>query len=342
MMNDEARILMESVEQFCRDEIVNSSADIERRGISPELSKKIAAQGFYSLTLGEKEGGAAIRRPLYFRILGEFASHSPSVALQISLVNSLILGSLESVPPSVLKIEDIISGDAIPAVPLGYNVMSPGTIRLSEDGKTLDADVGTSAFFGSNSMLLRSSDGTLIMIRDVHGDDLPEPPLGFRGIKQFSAKIAGAPYENLGRIHNDVIIDGEIAAIAAGIARGSISKAIEYSRVRKTFDHPLKDYGPVAFRLSELSVSLRMLENYIYSDTTSDEDLIGARVFALKLANQASREAVQTHGGYGYIEDFGVEKYYRDAMALASLLSNHLDDLSRLSKFVYHENAGFI
>lgn len=341
MMTDEAKVLIDSVKQFCNDEIDRISLNIERDGIPPELSKKLAAQGFYALLPGEKMGGAGISPQLYFRILSEFSVHSPSVALQVSMVNSLIMKLVEQVSSDVLEVHDIINAVSIPSVPMGSMPLIPDTISFSDHKVSCTA--GIAASFGSDSLLLRNKDGRVILINEISGEQWEDRPLGFRGIRQFRISVSNKSFEEVGKLGDELYFDGEISAIAIGIARGAVSKAIEYSRVRNTFNHPLKDYGPVAFSLSELHSSIGILENFLYSDQErSPEDLLRAKIMAVSLAKQASRESVQVHGGYGYIEDFGVERYYRDSMMLSSVLSNRLEDLSRLATCTYSEKAGFL
>ena len=172
--------------------------------------------------------------------------------------------------------------------------------------------------------------------------------LGFRGLRFSSIKVDTGDFEVLGENGPGLLeetlnaMDLGVAAIGLGIAAGAVAKAIDYSKGRTTFEHPLKDYQPVAFSLSTLKSEEEMLRSFIYSEGLSGTARVMARIKSTQLARNATKQALQVHGGYGYFGDFGVEKFYRDAMALPLLFSRGAKDMERLSQAVFESKAGFM
>ena len=117
---------------------------------------------------------------------------------------------------------------------------------------------------------------------------------------------------NMGRIG--------IGAQALGIAKASLEKSIEYMKQREAFGKKLADFEGLQFQIAEISTDVEAARLLIYDAAMrADKNLplikeaSMAKYFSSKVAMDASRFAIQVHGGYGFIEDFDVERYYRDA-----------------------------
>ena len=190
--------------------------------------------------------------------------------------------------------------------------------------------------------------GNLLLVREGLEPVNDQTRLGFRGLRFSSVKVDSSEFEVLGEngpgLLEDTLngMDLEVAAVALGITAGAVAKAIDYSKSRSTFEHPLKDYQPVAFSLSSLKSEEEMLRNFLYSESLSGTAKVMARIKSTQLARSATKQALQVHGGYGYFGDFGVEKFYRDAMALPLLFSRGAIDMQRLSRAVFETKAGFM
>ncbi|MCI0473241.1 MAG: acyl-CoA dehydrogenase family protein, partial [Ignavibacteria bacterium] len=143
---------------------------------------------------------------------------------------------------------------------------------------------------------------------------------------------AEIPAENLiGKEHEGFkqvmkILDGgriAIAALALGVAQGALDASIKYSKQRKQFGKFLSDFQATQFKIAELATEIdaaRLLvmkaasmkdAGEVYSNESSM-----AKLFASEAAVRATNEAVQIHGGYGFIKEFPVEKLYRDVKLL--------------------------
>jgi len=111
-----------------------------------------------------------------------------------------------------------------------------------------------------------------------------------------------------------------IGAMALGLAEGAYEKALEYARERKTFGKPIGAHQGVAFMLADMKVEIEAARHLLYhaarlKDAGKSfhlEASIG-KLFASEMAMRVCRNAIQVLGGYGYMTEYGVERYYRDA-----------------------------
>jgi len=155
-------------------------------------------------------------------------------------------------------------------------------------------------------MGLKASDTAEINLDDVH---IPESNLlGKRGegFKQFLTSL------DAGRI--------SIGALSVGIAQASLDAALAYAKERKQFGQPISKFQAIQFKLSDMATSLEMARLGIYRAAWLKDqgqpftrESAMAKLFASEMAVKAALEAIQIFGGYGYIKEYPVERYLRDA-----------------------------
>jgi alkylation response protein AidB-like acyl-CoA dehydrogenase len=157
-----------------------------------------------------------------------------------------------------------------------------------------------------NKMGIRASDTHSLIFQDVKvpkenriGDD------GF-GFKFAMKTLSG------GRIG--------IAAQALGIAQGAYERALQYSKEREAFGKPISHHQAIAFKLADMKVEIDAARHLIMKaawdkDQGNNYDLSGAmaKYYAAEMAMRVTTEAVQIHGGYGYVKEYHVERMMRDA-----------------------------
>lgn len=350
-MAGEDELLVTAVKDFCEKEIENFSIGLERGGFTPQLVAKIAEQGFLALRLSQDKGGAGISTEAYLKMLKEFAVHSPSVSALVMTVNSVILPVLENREGTSDLIQEIISGKIIPGIPVDYGSANgkPGSGLEANENK-VTGKLNFITGFGWDAVLADAGKGNIALVSGEPKTRSDHNRLGLRGLSFYSAEFENAECtefktENQVKGISDLFEDLslETAAIALGIAEGSLTKALEYARVRSTFEHLLKDYQPVAFPLTRLLGEKEILQEYLFNHGEfSESEKLYARIVAVELAKNAARQSIQTHGGYGYLEDFGVEKFYRDSMALSVMFGNRISEQKRLSNLVFESDSGFI
>jgi alkylation response protein AidB-like acyl-CoA dehydrogenase len=156
-----------------------------------------------------------------------------------------------------------------------------------------------------NKLGLRASDTSELIFEDVkvpEANRLGEDGVGF---KQAMKTLDG------GRI--------SIGALGLGMAQGAFEEAVRYSKVRHTFGKPLADHQGIQFKLADMGTEIEAARLLIYRAAgLKDQGLpyakaaSMAKLYSSEVACRVANEAVQVLGGYGYIKDYPVEKYYRD------------------------------
>ena len=190
---------------------------------------------------------------------------------------------------------------AITGMNEGKKEISAIIVPTNAEGFTIKSDY--------EKMGLNASNTTELILDNVQVPE--ENLLGIRGngFKQFLTTLDG------GRIG--------IAAMAVGIAQGAMEKAIQYAKERKQFNQPLAHFQATQFKLAEMAVKIDIARNYVYKAAWlkdqgrpfSKEAAI-AKYYASEMAMEVCDEAIQIHGGYGYMREYEVERYMRDAKLL--------------------------
>ncbi|GAB5468626.1 MAG: acyl-CoA dehydrogenase family protein [Rhodospirillales bacterium] len=110
-----------------------------------------------------------------------------------------------------------------------------------------------------------------------------------------------------------------IAAQSVGMARAAFEAARDYARERKAFDRPIKDHQAIAFKLADMATKLKAAELMVLHAAALKDagrpcltEASMAKLFASEAAEEIASDAIQIHGGYGYLNDFPVERIYRD------------------------------
>jgi alkylation response protein AidB-like acyl-CoA dehydrogenase len=322
-MKEENQILKQTVDEFCEKEL--DEKKIESAGITKELLELIASQGFLGATIPGKYSGSELDSTSYKIVLEEIARYSPSVAIKIFILNSLYYPSVIGTPEEN-SLTDAASGKLNVAVDFIQGS------KLKENDLALKNIIGVDAdkivFFNGNT-------------------SIAEPPfkkserdfMGFRGIKFGDVEISQVKVlENADRREKIMEKSYEaVSAIALGMISEALKKAIEYSSVRKAFGNYLKDFEPISFRLSRFRSIESVLRNALYGGV----DPYYTFNMAMENMVEITRYSVNTHGGYGYFQDFGVEKFYRDAIVLKSIFYGN-EELKKLANHVYSEKINFV
>ena len=148
--------------------------------------------------------------------------------------------------------------------------------------------------------------------------------LALDGLEAGDEDVLGAPGAGLG-IALGHLSAGRIAvaAQAVGVARAALEAARGYAHEREAFGKPIVEHQAVAFRLAEMATEVEAARQmYLHAAAleaageSSIREASMAKLFASEMAERVCSGAIQVHGGYGYLSDFPVEKYYRDARVL--------------------------
>ncbi|MCP1145315.1 acyl-CoA dehydrogenase family protein [Lysinibacillus endophyticus] len=187
---------------------------------------------------------------------------------------------------------------AITGMNNGKKEISAIIVPTDAEGFTIKSDY--------EKMGLNASNTTELVFENVKVPK--ENLLGKRGdgFKQFLITLDG------GRIG--------IAAMAVGIAQAAFDKAISYSKQRKQFGKTLADFQATQFKLADMAVKIELARNMMYKAAwlkdqgrPFSKEASMAKYYASEIAMEVCDEAIQIHGGYGYIKEYEVERYLRDA-----------------------------
>ncbi|HUF91290.1 MAG TPA: acyl-CoA dehydrogenase family protein, partial [Candidatus Limnocylindria bacterium] len=144
--------------------------------------------------------------------------------------------------------------------------------------------------------------------------------IGVRGIAAGSLALDGACAaalgDDTGRLHT--VSDLGAAATAVGLAQAAFEAALRYSQQRTTFGKPICQHQAVQLKLADMATSITAARLLTYAAAEAGDDVSTglARRYAAETASQATLESMRIHGGYGYTNEFPIERYYRDAARL--------------------------
>jgi alkylation response protein AidB-like acyl-CoA dehydrogenase len=142
----------------------------------------------------------------------------------------------------------------------------------------------------------------------------------FQDLRLPQSQLLGAPGE--GFVDSLRILDGgriSIAALSVGIAQGAYEAALRYSKQRKQFGRPISEFQAIQHKLSDMATNIEAARLMTYragwmkdNDQRVTKESAMAKLFASEMAVRVCDDALQIHGGYGFIKDYPVEKFYRD------------------------------
>lgn len=344
--------IRDAVRAFAQNRILPRAAEFEAAKAYPhELFEELAAMGLMGMTAPEEFGGAGADYVSYALSLMEIAAGDGALSTIISIQNSLIVSSLikdGSAEQQRRFLSDLIAGKTIGAfalteadagsdaaairtraVKVGGGWRLNGTKQFITSGRiaglamviaVTDPDAGKkglSAFLVStdrpgyvvdkneHKMGQGASDTCALRFDDLFVEDallLGEPGQGYR--------IALSNLET-GRIG--------IAAQSVGMAQAALDIAIAYAKERKSFGKPIIEHQAVGFRLADLAAKLEAARHLVLHAAALRDagqpaltQASMAKLFASEMAETVTSGALQTLGGYGYLEEFGIAKIYRD------------------------------
>ncbi|WLR56308.1 acyl-CoA dehydrogenase family protein [Mesobacillus subterraneus] len=168
---------------------------------------------------------------------------------------------------------------------------------------------GFSVIDNYEKMGLNASNTTQLVMEDVH---VPlENLLGKKGegFKQFLVTLDG------GRIG--------IGAMAVGVAQAAYEKALKYAKERQQFGRPISQFQAIQFKLADMAMKIELARNMVYKAAwlkdqgrPFSKEASMCKLYASEIAMEVADQAVQIHGGYGYMKEYEVERYMRDAKLL--------------------------
>ncbi|WP_096201512.1 acyl-CoA dehydrogenase [Bacillus sp. FJAT-45350] len=183
----------------------------------------------------------------------------------------------------------------------GKNIISALIVPTDTPGFTINSNY--------EKMGVRGSDTAELILEDVRvpKENLLGDPE--RGFKQFLYTLDG------GRI--------SIAALGVGIAQGAFDAALQYSKERKQFGQSISNFQAIQFKLADMAMEIELARNMVLKSAwlkdqnrSFTKESAFAKLYASETATRVCNQAIQIHGGYGYMREYGVERMLRDAKLL--------------------------
>jgi butyryl-CoA dehydrogenase len=352
-LTDEQKLVQKTAQDFAKNEVLPKAAEIDRNHRHPkELVDKMAELGLLGVAVPETYGGAGFDTVAYVLAMEEVSRACASTGVIMSVNNSLVCDPLLKFGSEDQKqawLTPLAQGKKLGC----FALSEPEAGSDAAAQKTTAKQVGdewvisgvknwiTNGPVADVCILFTMNDPqkgakgitAFILPMDSAGVRCgpPDKKLGIRGSQScqiFLDEVRLHDRQRLGEVGGGfkvamATLDGGrigIAAQALGIARASLEDAVAYATERKTFGKTIAQHQAIQWKLADMATELdaaRLLT--LRAATLKDAGVKHsmessmAKVFASETCNRAAKEAVQIFGGNGYVEDFPVERHFRDA-----------------------------
>lgn len=324
----------------------------EHQTFAREQIKKLGELGFLGMMVSPKYGGGGMDTVSYVLAMEEISKIDASVSVCMSVNNSLVCWGLEKYGTEAQKekyLKKLASGEVIGA----FCLSEPEAGSDATSQRTTAEDMGDHYLInGTKNWITNGSSASiyiviaqtnpekahkginaLIVEKGAEGFVIgkKENKMGIRGSDTHSLMFTNVKVPKENRIGEDgfgftfamsTLNGGRIgiASQALGIASGAYELSVKYSKERKAFGKEIGQHQAIQFKLADMATQidaarLLCLKAAFLKDMHQDYSQAGAmaKVFASKVAMDTTIEAVQIHGGYGYVKEFHVERLMRDA-----------------------------
>lgn len=351
-LNDAQKLVQGTARAFARDKIAPSAQKRDREEIFPkDLLVEMASLGLMGINVPSAHGGAEAGAVAYSLAMMEVAAAcaSTSVAMAVTNMCAELICAYGTPAQKEKFVTRLVSGEAVAgafALSEPQCGSDPGALVTSarkDNGRYILSGakqwITSGAYAGVFVVWARTSGpgarGISCLIVEGGAQGLhvgrPEDKMGLRGSNTVALTFedCAVPAENLLGNEGDgfklamVALDGGrigIGSQACGVARAALDASVRYSKDRRAFGNPIGDFEAIRWMLANMRTELSAAELLTLRAASMKEagvpftrEASMAKLFASEMANRACDRAVQIHGGYGYLDEFPVERYLRDA-----------------------------
>jgi alkylation response protein AidB-like acyl-CoA dehydrogenase len=350
---EEQLMIQESARDFAQNEIAPSAVDRDIKAEFPtEIIKKMGELGFMGMMVSPDYGGAGMDTVSYVLAMTEISKVDASVGVIMSVNNSLVTWGLEEYGSDYIKqnyLVPLAKGEKLGAFALSEpEAGSDATQQHTMADKDGDYFIlngmknwitnGTTADYHLVMAQTDKSKGhkgitTFLVEKGTpgFGHGKKEDKLGIRSSDTCSLTFENCrvPKENIvweeGKGFNfamNTLNGGRIgiASQALGIAEASLDAAVKYSKERKAFGKEIANLQAIQFKIADMAMKLDAAKLLTLKAAAMKDahkkyfaEAAMAKLYASKIAVECALEAIQIHGGYGYVREYLVERYLRDA-----------------------------
>lgn len=317
-----------------------------------ELFHKMGELGLMGVLVPQEYGGSGFGYQEYVTAISSLAAFDGAIGLSMAAHNSLCTGHILQFGSEVQKqrwLPKLASGEWIGA----WGLTEPNTGSDAGNMRTVARKEGAEwVINGAKNFITHGKSGNVAVVIARTGEvgdsrgmtafvvergtpgfkaGKKEDKLGMRASEtcEMIFEDCRVPEENIlgkigeGFVQSLKVLDGgriSIAALSLGIAEGALNEAIKYSKERHQFNQPIANFQGISFKLADMATKVQAAKLLTFEaarmkDAGENVNLSSAmaKLYASEVAVEVANEAVQVFGGYGYIKDYPVEKYYRDA-----------------------------
>ena len=352
-LTEEHIMIRDAARDFAKTELLPGVIERDENQTFPaEQIKELGELGFLGMMVDPKYGGSGMDAVSYVLAMEEISKVDASCSVVMSVNNSLVCWGLETFGTEEQKekyLKPLATGEIIGAFCLsepeaGSDATSQQTTAIDKgDHYLLNGTKNwiTNGNSASVYLVIAQTDvekghrgiNAFIVEKGMDGFVVgqKENKLGIRGSDTHSLMFTDVKVPKENRIGEDgfgftfamkTLSGGRIgiAAQALGIASGAYELALQYSKERKAFGKEISKHQAIAFKLADMATEIEAarllcLKSAWLKDNGKNYDKIGAmaKVFASETAMKTTVEAVQVHGGYGFVKEYHVERLMRDA-----------------------------
>jgi butyryl-CoA dehydrogenase len=352
ILSEQQKLFQKVIREFCEKELKPIASKIDQEEHFPfELYKKMGKMGLMGMTVPQKYGGAGIDKVSYMIALEEISRFCGSTGLTVEAHNTLGCGYIYehgSEEQQKKYLPNYTNGEAFAALAItepnaGSDVAGLQTTAvLDKDEWVLN---GTKQFITSGdiagiTIVMAKTDkdkgakgiSAILVEKDTKGFKVGqlEDKLGLRGSKtaELIFEDCRVPKENLlGEKDKgfygvmDTLDRGRTAvgAMSVGIARGALEDSLEYANQRQQFGRPIGKFQAIRWMIADMATEVDAARLLVYRAAFLEDQKLPyskeaamAKLFASEIAMRATNKAIQIFGGYGYIREYPVERYFRD------------------------------
>jgi len=351
-LNENQVIIRDTIRDFTLKKIKPKVMEWDEAQKFPmEIFRELGELGFMGVIFPEEYGGAGLGYIEFVLIIEEIGKIDPSIALSVAAHNGLCTNHIFRFANDDLKkkyLPDLTSGKKIGAWGLtepSSGSDAAGMLTIAEkDGNNYilngSKNFITHGTYGETAVVLAITDkeagkhgiSAFVLEKGMPGFSAgkKENKLGMRACETSPLIFENCkvPAENLigkegeGFIQAMQILEGgriSIAALSIAIAQGCLIESLKYSQERKQFGKMLAAFQATQFKLADMKTNIDAARLLTFRAAylkdhgkKNNREAAIAKLFASEIAEKASSEAVQIHGGYGFVKDYPVEKFYRD------------------------------
>jgi len=358
--NNEQNMIRNEFRKFAVSEIEPSAEEIEKKGVFPKtIVNKLAELGLLGLIIPEQYGGVELDSTSLCIAVEEISKVCASIGTILVVNNCLIAYPLMKFGEESLKekyLNKLAEGE------IGSYICEP-EIDLPEEGNDLKIDGENFIFSGHRELLLNGEAANFYIfpiqidgqkkyyIFDTKNEGINSRSKNLLGMRTAGFMDAELQNMNLSAENSFPNVNKNIqteirdfsnigfAAISLGLAQVSLDSSIKYAKERIQFDKPISDFTAVRDMLAEMHIKIEATRLVLYDAASrfdngeeySVQSKI-ARIMASEAGFYCGLNSIQVHGGYGYMKDYPVERYFRDAKVVQLLESSPLFRKSEIAE----------